>query len=158
MSAVMRMANQWYSGATDWLAPPSRLLQGNGLKIPAVEGLSVEEATTLLVGLGLQVKIGPSEPSDYVPEGDVARSDPGEGELAAGGMVVKLYPSSGIGLEIPDVVGMLEGDAVGALTSAGVSVTVQCSAADDPLDPNIGYVINQSGSKSVKITVLKTSC
>ncbi|MEY4898191.1 MAG: hypothetical protein RL294_2 [Actinomycetota bacterium] len=159
MSAVMRMANQMYSGATDWLAPPSRLLQGNGLKIPAVEGLSVEEATTLLVGLGLQVKIGPSEPSDYVPEGDVARSDPGEGELAAGGMVVKLYPSSGIELEIPDVVGMLEGDAVGALNSAGVtSVSVQCSAADDPLDPNIGYVINQSGSKTVKITVLQTSC
>jgi beta-lactam-binding protein with PASTA domain len=127
--------------------------------MPDVEGLSVEEATTLLVGLGLKVKVDGDEPSDYVDEGYVARSDPAGGELAAGGMLVRLYLSSGIELEIPDVLGMLQADAIDALDAAGVnSVSVRCSAAEDPLDPDIGYVIDQSGSKSVKITVLNTSC
>jgi membrane peptidoglycan carboxypeptidase len=159
MSAVMGMANQMYPGGTDWLAPPSRLLQGSGLKMPDVEGLSVQEATALLVGLGLKVKVDGDEPSDYVDEGFVARSDPAGGELAAGGMLVRLYLSSGIELEIPDVLGMLQADAIDALNAAGVnSVSVRCSAAEDPLDPDIGYVVDQSGSNSVKITVLNTSC
>ncbi len=161
MSAVMGMANQMYPGGTDWLAPPSRLLQGSGLKMPDVEGLSVQEATALLVGLGLKVKVAGDEPSDYVDEGYVARSDPASGELAAGGMLVRLYLSSGIEfeLEIPDVVGMLQADAIDALNAAGVnSVSVLCSAAETEDDPDIGYVIDQSGSKSVKITVLNTSC
>ena len=159
MSAVMGMANQMYPGATDWLAPPSRLLQGSGLEMPSVEGLSVGEATTLLVGLGLKVKLGGFEPSDYVPEGDVTGTDPGEGELVVAGMVVRLYRSSGPDFEIPDVIGMLESEAEDALSAAGVtSVSKECSAASDPLDPNIGYVINQSGNSSVTITILKESC
>ncbi len=158
MSAVMRMANQSYTGAIDWPAPPSRLLQGSGLKIPSVEGLSVEEATTLLVGLGFQVKLGGYEPSDFVPEGDVTGTDPGEGEMGAGGMLVRLYRSSGPNVEIPDVVGMLEADARDTLTNAGISVSVNCSVADDPLDPEIGSVISQAGKKSVTITVLNESC
>jgi membrane peptidoglycan carboxypeptidase len=159
MSAVMGMANQMYPGGTDWLAPPSRLLQGSGLKMPDVEGLSVEEATALLVGLGLKVKVDGDEPSDYVDEGYVARSDPAGGELAAGGMLVRLYISSGTEFEIPDVVGMLEADAIDALDEAGVSLgSVLCSAAETEDDPDIGYVINQSGKNSVNITVLNTSC
>jgi beta-lactam-binding protein with PASTA domain len=162
MSAVMGMANQMYPGATDWLAPPSRLLAGSGLEMPSVEGLSVEEATTLLVGLGLKVKLGPFESSDYVDEGDVTGTDPAEGELVAGGMVVKLYRSSGPEpepeIEIPDVVGLSEEDAIAELESADISVSVDCSVADDPLDLDIGYVINQSGTNPVTITVLKESC
>jgi membrane peptidoglycan carboxypeptidase len=160
MSAVMGMANQMYPGGTDWLAPPSRLLQGSGLKMPDVEGLSVQEATALLVGLGLKVKVAGDEPSDYVDEGYVARSDPASGELAAGGMLVRLYLSSGIEfeLEIPDVVGLSEEDAVAELESAGVSVSVECSVADDPLDLDIGSVVDQSGNGPVTITILKESC
>jgi membrane peptidoglycan carboxypeptidase len=159
MSAVMRMANQMYSGAIDWPAPPSRLLAGSGLEMPSVEGLSVQAATALLVGLGLKVKLGPFEPSDDVAEGDVTGTDPGEGELVAGGMVVTLYRSSGPDIEIPDVIGMLEAEARDAITSAGLSVSVNCSAAEDPLDPEIGYVINQQQSrKSVTITILQESC
>ena len=54
---------------------------------------------------------------------------------------------------------MLESEAEDALSAAGVtSVSKECSAASDPLDPNIGYVINQSGNSSVTITILKESC
>ena len=158
MSAVMRVANQAYSGAVDWPAPPARLLQGSGLKIPSVEGLSVEDATALLVALGLQVKLGPFEPSDDIPEGDVTGTDPGEGELAAGGMVVRLYRSSGPDVTIPGVIGLTESEALDALDAAGIPSSVQCSAAEDPLDPEIGYVISQAGKKTVSITILQESC
>jgi beta-lactam-binding protein with PASTA domain len=75
-------------------------------------------------------------------------------------MVVKLFRSSGpeTEIEIPDVVGLSEEDAIAELESADISVSVDCSVADDPLDLDIGYVINQSGNGPVTITVLKESC
>ena len=170
MSAVMRTADRMYSGEKDWAAPPARLLQGNGLKIPAVQGLSVEEATTLLVGLGLQVKIARFEPSETVPEGFVTRSSPGDGKLTAAGVVVKLYRSSGpAGFTMPDFITSLtlEADAVLALNNAGVAtVTVTCSRTNDATDPRIGSVIGQypvAGTRQepteyVRITILRTSC
>jgi len=169
-SALMRAADRMYSGETDWPAPPSRLLQGNGIKVPAVQGLSVEEATTLLVGLGLEVVVGRTEPSANVPIGFVTRTSPGTGQIMADGMTVKIYTSSGpAGLTMPDFVSTLtlEADAVAALTGYGVaSVTVTCSRTNDPLDPRIGHVIGQYPAAGtvqplteyVRITILRTSC
>ncbi len=169
-SALMRAADRMYSGETDWPAPPSRLLQGNGIKIPAVQGLSVEEATTLLVGLGLEVVVARTEPSANVPIGFVTRTSPGSGQIMADGMTVKIYTSSGpAGLTMPDFVTVLtlEATAVATLTAFGVpTVTVTCSSTNDPLDPRIGHVIGQypvAGTVQeltayVRITILRTSC
>jgi len=169
-STVMRAADRMYSGETDWPAPSSRLLQGNGIKIPAVQGLSVEEATTLLVGLGLKVNVARAEPSANVPVGFVTRSSPGEGQIRADGMVVKIYTSSGPpGLTMPDFLSTLtlEATAVAALTASGVpSVTVTCSQTNDASDPRIGHVVGQYPSAGtmqalteyVRITILRTSC
>lgn len=170
MSAVMRVADRMYSGERDWPAPSARLLQGNGLKVPAVTGLSVEEATSLLVGLGLQVTVGRTEPSETVPEGFVTRSNPSEGSLLAAGMVVKIYRSSGpVGFTMPDFITTptLEADAVLALNNAGVAtVTVTCSRTSDESDPRLGTVIGQypvagtvqPPTEYVRITILRTSC
>ncbi|MDP4585860.1 MAG: penicillin-binding transpeptidase domain-containing protein, partial [Microbacteriaceae bacterium] len=169
-SSVMRAADRMYSGEKDWPAPPSRLLQGKGITVPAVQGLSVEEATTLLVGLGLKVIVAQAEPSEIVPIGFVTRSSPGVGKKLADGMKVKLYTSSGpLGLTMPDFITTLtlEADAVTSLTESGVStVTVTCSQTSDTLDPRIGHVIGQypvagtvqSLSDYVRITILRTSC
>lgn len=169
-SAVMRAADRMYTGEKDWPAPSARLLQGNGIKIPAVQGLSVEEATTLLVGLGLKVIVARAEPSATVPIGFVTRTSPGVGEIRADGMSVKIYTSSGPpGLTMPDFVTtlILEADAVAALTAAGVpTVTVTCSQTSDALDPRIGHVISQypvagtvqAVTEYVRITILRTSC
>jgi membrane peptidoglycan carboxypeptidase len=170
MSTVMRAADKMYTGEKDWPAPPSRLLQGNGLRVPAVQGLSVEEATTLLVGLGLEVKVGRLEPSETVPEGFVTRSSPGDGDVIATGMKVTIYRSSGpAGLTMPDLITtpILEADAMTTLTNLGVaSVTVTCSRTSDSADPRLGYVIGQYPAAGtvqpfteyVRITILKTSC
>jgi membrane peptidoglycan carboxypeptidase len=169
-SSVMRAADRMYSGETDWPAPPSRLLQGNGIKVPAVQGLSVEEATTLLVGLGLEVIISRTEPSETVPIGFVTRSSPGVGQIIADGMKVKLYTSSGpAGLTMPDFLSTLtlEANAVATLTAAGVgAVTVTCSQTSDGSDPRLGHVVSQypvagtvqALTEYVRITILRTSC
>lgn len=170
MSTIMRAADKMYTGAKDWPAPPSRLLQGNGLRVPAVQGLSIEEATTLLVGLGLEVKVGRLEPSEVVPEGFVTRSSPGDGAVIATGMTVTLFRSSGpAGLTMPDLITTptLEADAMTALTNLGVaSITVTCSRTSDSADPRLGYVVGQYPAAGtvqplteyVRITILKTSC
>jgi membrane peptidoglycan carboxypeptidase len=171
-AAVMRAADRMYSGEKDWPAPPSRLLQGNGIKIPAVQGLSVEEATTLLVGLGLEVIVARAEPSATVPIGFVTRTSPGVGEIRADGMYVKIFTSSGPpGLTMPDFVASstLEADAVAELTAAGVTtVTVTYSETCDSLDPKMGRVISQYPAEGtvqplneyVRITILrlKSAC
>jgi membrane peptidoglycan carboxypeptidase len=166
-SALMRAADRMYSGEKDWPAPSSRLLQGNGIKIPAVQGLSVEEATTLLVGLGLEVKISQAQPSETVPIGFVTRTSPGEGEILADGMTVKIFTSSGpAGLTMPDFVTTptLEADARATLTAFGVpTVTVTYSETCDVADTRMGYVISQypvAGtvqplSEYVRITILR---
>ena len=170
MSTIMRAADQMYSGETDWPAPPARLMQGNGLRVPAVRGLSVEEATTLLVGMGLDVKVGKSEWSDTVPEGFVTRSSPGDGDVIATGMKVTLFTSSGSdGFTMPDLVTTptLEADAVTTLNGLGVTnITVTCTRTNDASDPMIGKVIGQFPSAGtfqglteyVRITIRRTSC
>jgi membrane peptidoglycan carboxypeptidase len=172
-STIMRAADRMYSGERDWPAPPARLLQGNGIKVPAVQGLSVEEATTLLVGLGLEVIVSREEASETVPIGFVTRSSPGVGQVIAAGMNVKIFTSSGppepTGLTMPNFVTppVLEADAVTALNNAGVAnVTVTCSRTSDSADPRIGHVIGQypvAGTVQpftayVRITILRTSC
>lgn len=169
-SVVMRAADRMYSGEKDWPAPSSRLLQGNGIKLPAVQGLNIEEATTLLVGLGLKVIVARAEPSETVPVGFVTRSSPGSGQILADGMSVKLYTSSGpAGLTMPDLLttATLEADALLNLTNLGVAaVTVTCSRTTDLANPLIGHVIGQypvAGTvqpfaEYVRITILRTSC
>jgi serine/threonine-protein kinase len=156
-----------YSGEKDWPAPPTRFLQGNGLKVPAVTGLSVEEATTLLVGLGLQVTVGRREPSETIPEGFVTRSSPGEGGLIANGMTVKIYRSSGpVGFTMPDFITTLtlEADAVLALNNAGVAtVNVTSQLTCDAANTRLGYVIGQypapgtvqEPTEYVRVTILR---
>mgnify|MGYP000166740379 CR=1 FL=1 len=170
MSTIMRNADRMYRGAKDWPAPPARLLQGNGIKVPAVQGLSVEEATTLLVGLGLEVKVGHTVTSDTVPVGLVAGVSPDAGSIIANGMRVTIYPSSGpSGLTMPDFVttSFLEADAVAALNALGVTqVTLTCSRTNNTSDARLGHVIGQYPSvgtvqpltEYVRLTILKTTC
>lgn len=170
MSTIMRTANNMYSGERDWPGPPARLLQGNGVKVPAVRGLTVEAATSLLKGLGLEVRIGNRRLDEVIEEGLVVGSYPDEGTLLAKGMLVTLHPSRGVpSFVMPDLLGTphTETDALSILNDGGVaSVTVQCEVASDPADPMLGYVIDQSPAPGVRtprsglfsITILKTDC
>ena len=52
--AVIKTADKMYGGS-DWAKPSAKLLAGKSVTVPALRGLTVEAATTLLTGLGFAV-------------------------------------------------------------------------------------------------------
>jgi hypothetical protein len=169
MSNVMRAANVQYPGGTDWAAPPERMLAGSGTAVPALRGLTVEAATTLLKGLGFEVVVGGTVQSE-LDDGLVVQSDPAEGSKLATGMTITLFPSDQIALlEMPNLVvpSTTQTDAEARLTALGAtSIRIRCQQATDPLDPLIGTVASQypaagtrqSLSRSIRLTILNASC
>jgi membrane peptidoglycan carboxypeptidase len=169
MSNVMRAANVQYPGGTDWVRPPERMLAGSGTEVPALRGLTVEAATTLLKGLGFEVAVGGTVQSE-LDNGLVVQSDPAEGSKLASGMTITLFPSDQIALlEMPNLVvpTTTQADAEARLTALGAtSIRIRCQQAADPDDPLIGTVVSQfpaagtrqSLSRSIRVTILNASC
>jgi membrane peptidoglycan carboxypeptidase len=169
MSNIMRAANVQYPGGTNWTAPPERMLAGSGTEVPALRGLTVEAATTLLKGLGFEVVVGGTVQSE-LDNGLVVQSDPAEGSKLASGMTITLFPSDQIALlEMPNLVvpTTTQADAEARLTALGAtSIRIRCQQATDPLDPLIGTVVSQypaagtrqSLSRSIRVTILNASC
>lgn len=94
----------------------------DSVKVPNLNGLTVEEATAALEEAGLKVGAITSEDSPYVPENGVVRSDPGIGRPAAPGTAVDLWVSNGQ-VTIPDtVVGASYEDAFDVLAALGLQV------------------------------------
>jgi membrane peptidoglycan carboxypeptidase len=169
MSKIMKAANIQYPGGKNWPAPPARMLAGSGTAVPALQGLTIEAATTLLKGLGFEVVVGAEEQSDLAT-GLVVRSDPAEGTKLANGMTITLFPSIQMELlEMPDFVLMntLQANAEAQLAALGATnIRILCQRANDPLDPLIGTVVSQypaagtmqGVSRSIRLTILNASC
>ncbi len=169
MSNIMRAANIQYPGGTDWTAPPARMLAGSGTEVPALRGLSIEAATTLLKGIGFEVVVGEDVQSE-LDTGLVVRSDPAEGTKLANGMTITLFPSQQIELLVmPNFTGSptLQADAESALIALGATnIRIRCQQTGDPLDPLIGTVysqypaagVSQGKSRSIRLTILNASC
>ena len=166
--AVIKQANKMYGGK-DWAKPSAKLLAGKSVTVPALRGLTVEAATTLLEGLGFEVQVGPSVISE-LDDGLVISSTPAEGSKLASGMTITLTPSiKQILLTMPDfvTVPVTERNALRMLTQMGVvTVRNRCEVAASGTDPLIGYVTSQYPSAgtefapdaSVRITVRKATC
>jgi beta-lactam-binding protein with PASTA domain len=169
MATVMKAANKMYTGETNWPTPPAKMLAGGSVKIPALRGLTVEAATTLLLGLGFEVAVGPTVESDLA-DGLVVQSSPAEGSQAAQGMTITLTPSLQIATFImPDFLTTLftQAAAESALSSLGATnPRVRCEEAADPIDPLIGSVFAQypsagtelNANSYVRITILQATC
>lgn len=157
MSDVMRVANKMYTGSTDWVNPPAKMLAGSGVKVPALRGLTVEAATTLLEGLGFEVKVGRTIESELA-DGLVVRSNPREGSNLAKGMTIRLYPS--VQQATHTMLDLLttatsRANAELQLSNAGyTNVSVLCEATSDGSDPLIGYVVGQYPSAGAIVTDL----
>jgi serine/threonine-protein kinase len=145
------------------------MLEGSGTAVPALQGLTIEAATTLLKGLGFEVVVGAEVQSD-LETGLVVRSDPAEGTRLANGMTITLFPSIQIDLlEMPDFVltKTLQANAEAQLAALGATnVRIRCQKANDPLDLLIGTVVSQypaagtmqGVSRSIRLTILNASC
>lgn len=169
MNAVMKAADKMYKGEKDWAKPPAKMLAGSGVKVPALRGLTVEAATTLLKGLGFEVKVGNPVESE-LDDGLVVKSNPAEGSNLAMGMTIKLYPSiKQQDLLMPDFLTTptTERNATRALTLLGATnIRTRCELATSSTDPLIGFVTSQYPSAGtlfapntyVRITIRKEIC
>ncbi|MCK1796337.1 Stk1 family PASTA domain-containing Ser/Thr kinase [Streptomyces sp. XM4193] len=100
--------------------------KGEQLDVPSVTGMTEEEAREELTEVGFEVKVASARVHSEEDSGTVARQSPDEGATGATGDTVTLTLSKGPEMvEVPDVVGMDEDEAVQELEDAGFKVTVR---------------------------------
>ncbi|MCW2940624.1 MAG: hypothetical protein JWN00_3609 [Actinomycetia bacterium] len=98
----------WYQTVGQYNTVPSSLI-----------GMSIEQASKTLIADGFNVATGKARPSDKVPAGKVAETDPAPGARLSKGQRVTLFPSRGpLPISVPNVSGTLQ-DATATLTKAG---------------------------------------
>jgi beta-lactam-binding protein with PASTA domain/predicted Ser/Thr protein kinase len=123
------------------------------LEIPDLKGRSRVEATNALDNLGFQVAEFQEE-SEEIEEDRVIRTDPPAGEKLAPGSTVTIIVSTGKFVRVPDVLGLLSGEAIAALRGNDLNPTVeiQILPAGDPnhdrvldQDPDPGQEIPKAG-------------
>lgn len=88
---AMHVIQQWLPDE-DFVKPSADVVNGQQVDIPAVAGLSVAKATSLLRDAGFKVNVGSKQYSGYAV-GDVAYTDPSG--KAAKGSPITIYPSAG---------------------------------------------------------------
>lgn len=91
------------------------------VKVPAVVGLSLDEARRRLAGAGLKVSLGDSVPSGEKRGTSVVAQTPAAGtRLFSGGSVTLDVTASQEPSTVPEISGMVRTDAISALTNAGL--------------------------------------
>lgn len=113
------------------------------VKVPAVVGMTLNAARQQLSAVGLDLSSS-EEPSDR-PAGEVTAQDPDAGSSVDPGTTVTLTVSSGPedqSVDVPNVVGSTQSEAVSTLRSAGLVPSVQQQPTS--IQPQDGRVIDQS--------------
>ncbi|WP_334150049.1 transglycosylase domain-containing protein [Microbacterium sp.] len=144
-------ADAVYEGAR-FPDPDNNLTRRVLTNVPAVVGMTIEEATAALETAGFTVSVGAPVDSDLATN-IVAAQDP-SGQTAGGGTVT-ISPSNGEGATVPDVTGQAPTAAGAALVGAGfssVDFAGSCNAPNAKVtstDP----AANSAAKKSTKISV-----
>ncbi|MFM7063190.1 MAG: Stk1 family PASTA domain-containing Ser/Thr kinase [Actinomycetes bacterium] len=116
------------AGVLFWFA--RSLGDGGKVEVPAVIGLTKDEATSQLNELGFKV-LATEEPSDTIEAGRVLSQNPGPGTKLDKAETVKIAVSTGIEkIGVPDVVGKTQDEAVNELSAAGLRAKI--TTAEDP--------------------------
>ncbi|MGY1643310.1 Stk1 family PASTA domain-containing Ser/Thr kinase [Geodermatophilus sp. SYSU D00703] len=122
--------------------------------VPAVVGLSPEEATANLESLGFTVKRAEGRSADVDP-GEVMAVDPASGQQAPYKSTVTIQVSVGLPqVTVPDVVGKSEEEATALLEAAGLQVKVSQFFGDRVLrqSPQAGEVVDMGTSVTILVT------
>lgn len=128
------------------------------ITVPDLSGKTADEAKKELTANGLKSASGEAEYSDTVEEGHVIRQDPVAGtEVAKDSTVTYILSKGSAGIDVPNVVGMLQGAATTKLNNAGFYVNTDFVSSDTV---EAGLVVSQdpTGGKlkegdAVNITV-----
>lgn len=93
--------------------------------VPSVIGMSEEEASATIAAAGLTVGTVTTENSDEYELGLIMRQDPAAGTRVKKGTPVNIVVSAGVAMvEVPNVVGMTEADAIAAIEGAQLEVAL----------------------------------
>jgi hypothetical protein len=111
--------------------------------VPDVIGLAQAAAEDAIVAAGLNVGVVTTDNSDTVPFGDVISQDPVGGNVVLAGSDVDLVISLGpADVVVPDVVGLPQGAAEGAIAGANLVVGAVTTENSDTVPA--GNVISQN--------------
>lgn len=102
------------------------------VKLPDVKGLSLEEATSTLEGVGLTVESSEREDAEHDPGTVVEQTPPGGGDTtAAVGSTVRLVVAKAVGPStMPNLIGRSEADARKVLADNGWGAESKSEASD----------------------------
>ncbi len=118
--------------------------------VPNVVDQSEDEAKQRLESFGFSGIVIDTVTSSEVEEGRVARQQPAAGEEARDGSTIQLWLSSGAPqVEVPDVVGMEENEAVATLREAGLVPRERRQVSDPETEP--GTVLSVTPSVGVLV-------
>jgi beta-lactam-binding protein with PASTA domain len=94
---------------------------GQYVTVPPVRAMAVSTARTELENLGFAVRMGPSQHSNTIANGDVIATSPAIGAHAHRGAVVTITASTGpVMIAVPQVTGLQQAAAEDALKKAGL--------------------------------------
>jgi beta-lactam-binding protein with PASTA domain/predicted Ser/Thr protein kinase len=127
--------------------------------VPSVVGFPEDEARRQLVAAGFEVEVQ-GEPNDDAAAGDVFDQDPDGGVRLEEGATVTIKVSAGPApVEVPDVVGLPEGDAVSLLTGRNLVPDTTKEPSDDvpegqvmEQDPNAGEQLAEGSTVRIVVS------
>jgi beta-lactam-binding protein with PASTA domain/predicted Ser/Thr protein kinase len=120
------------AGVYVWQQIQDEISQTKPVAVPLVEGVRAPQARRRILDAGLKPR-RVDESSDSVPRGIVIRQSPDAGERIQKGNVVRYFVSTGKPrVDVPDVVGARESEAVATLRNAGLVPKVVDIFSDKP--------------------------
>jgi len=119
------------------------------ISVPSVVGLTRESAEARITDLGLEVAVEMEESTD-TPDGEVISQSPGSGtQLERGSKVSITVATQPEQVDVPDVTGLSQGDALRVLRNAGLGGSVQQRTTDDESEG--GIVLDQRPGAGVEV-------
>ena len=143
---IMEDANEQYGGEA-FPAPSERLLQGSGVTVPDIIGLTIDEGTLLLESIGLKLEV-----VDESLGGRIRAFQPLAGTYLARGMTVRVTGTGAPGeavrfdLPMPDLVGLSVLSAFQKMDLLGMTGfrNLNCNPGSPGTDPGDGTISAQS--------------
>ncbi|GAB2467098.1 membrane peptidoglycan carboxypeptidase [Conyzicola lurida] len=133
-------ANALYPGGA-FDAPSAGLVSAPGIALPSLVGGSVENARSIVEGLGLVYSDG-GQADSTAPAGTVV--SPGDGTTVTRGSTVAVVTSNGALVDMPDLLGSEAGAASSTLTAAGFAEVKLVCVALGETEPGVGTVVSSN--------------
>ncbi|MER5954629.1 Stk1 family PASTA domain-containing Ser/Thr kinase [Streptomyces sp. NPDC001893] len=112
------------------------------VKVPDLQGTPLGQAERRLKDVGLEPGMVTKEFDEDVPKGAVVATDPETGTTRSAGSAIALVVSRGAAVDVPDVTGESEEDAVADLQDVGLKAEISTKRAYSDVDK--GSVAGQS--------------